>query len=364
MTTANKRNQSASRGIMLGLTLAGLMGTTALALAQPNLIYFTWAGYDLPEFHPAYAEKYGGEPSYSYFPDSEEAFQKVRQGFAGDVVHPCLPHIRRWQSEGLLEPIKTEKVTAWQDLSPALTGNPSVSFEGQSWMVPWEWGASSLIYRSDKVADPHSYAVMLDPQYQGRIAIPDNVDEMSMLATLLAGVEDPYELSEDDYEAVSEQMRKLVGQSRFLWTDATTVNQAMASGEIDMFWGWPNTWVALEEAGVPATYMSDPDEGIISWACGFVISRDAKADEEEIYDFINAATAPEAGAALIRSYAYGHSNLKSFEGIDAEALEKMGLAADVGAMLSKSNMLMAREDAQRRRMIELWEQAKLLGGAQ
>lgn len=333
-------------------------------MAQPGLTYFTWAGYDLPSFHPAYGKKYGGEPAYAYFPDSEEAFQKVRQGYTGDVVHPCLPHIGRWQAEGLLQPVKPEKIQAWKDLSTALTENASVHFADAYWMVPWEWGASSLIYRTDKAETPASYDIMLDPAFKGRVSIPDNVDEMAMLASLLAGIEDPYKLEDADYDRILEKMNALVAQARFLWTDATTVNHAMASGEIDMFWGWPNTWVALQEAGIPVTYMSDPAEGIVSWACGFVIPKDARADEEEIYDFINASLEPDAGKALIEKYAYGHSNLQSFEGIGPETLQKMGLATDVGAMLSKGNMLMARDEAQRKKLIELWEQAKLLGGAQ
>ena len=362
-SNADHTRYKAARPILTAIGATAALFLAGTASAEPTMTYFTWAGYDLPEFHKPYSEKYGGEPKYAYFPDSEEAFQKLRQGFDIDVAHPCLPHIKRWKDTGLIKPVDPAKVTAWGDLSEALRESASVHFDDAYWMVPWEWGASSLIFRTDQVETAaQSYQTMLDPKYKGRISIPDNIDEMSMLATLLAGIEDPYDLDDADYAAISEKMKALVAQSRFLWSDSTTVNQAMASGEIAMFWGWPNTWVSLEEAGVPVAYMSNPDEGVVSWACGFVVSAKSSADETEIYDFINASVAPESGNALMTKYGYGHSNLKSFETVDQATLAKLGLSGDVSDILSKGNMLQARSDEQRKKLIQLWEEAKLQSG--
>ena len=74
------------RGFNRALLLSGLAVLATphfapVARAQQRITYFTWAGYDLPEFHQAYNSRYGGEPGYAYFGDSEEAFQKLRQGF-------------------------------------------------------------------------------------------------------------------------------------------------------------------------------------------------------------------------------------------------------------------------------------------
>lgn len=354
---ARSRHTGKIAGSLLGL---GMIGMATAAIADPTLTYFTWAGYDLPEFHDSYSAKYGGEPKYAYFPDSEEAFNKLKQGFAVDLAHPCLPHIKRWKETGLLKPIDISKIANWNDVFPALRENPSVTFDGATWMVPWEWGASSLIYRTDKAnGATSSYQMLLDPKYKGLIAIPDNIDEMSMLATLLAGIKDPYELTDADYAAISEKMKALVSQARFLWSDATTVNQAMASGEISMFWGWPSTWVDLQKAGVPVEYMSNPKEGVVGWACGLVISKNSTANEAELYDFINAEIDPKSGQALMAKYGYGHSNQKSFEGVDAKTLDKLGLSGDVGSLLTKGNLLSARPEEQRKKLIELWEQAKL-----
>ena len=57
--------------------------------ADSDLIVFDWGGYEDPGFFGAYVEKYGDSPTYSFFSDEEEAFQKVRAGFRADLGHPC-----------------------------------------------------------------------------------------------------------------------------------------------------------------------------------------------------------------------------------------------------------------------------------
>ncbi len=44
------------------------------AMSDEDWLYlFTWNGYELPELHPAFTEKYGREPDVSFYADNDEA---------------------------------------------------------------------------------------------------------------------------------------------------------------------------------------------------------------------------------------------------------------------------------------------------
>jgi spermidine/putrescine-binding protein len=57
--------------VMVGLATFGLVST-----ANAELIIFEWGGYEDENFFPDYMAKYGKAPSYNFFSDEEEAFQK------------------------------------------------------------------------------------------------------------------------------------------------------------------------------------------------------------------------------------------------------------------------------------------------
>src|SRR5690606_4935412 len=129
--------------------------------AAENLTYFTWSGYEIPELHRAYIDKYGGSPSASFLSDEEDALQKVRGGFTPDVAHPCVNTIGRWRDAGVLKPIDTARIRAWDDIFPQFLNIQGVQADGQYWMVPFDWGTTSIIYRTDLVEiDEPSWSLM------------------------------------------------------------------------------------------------------------------------------------------------------------------------------------------------------------
>ena len=63
------------------------------AQAEEKLNYFTWAGYELPDFDKAFLEKHPDGVAASIFGDDDDAFTKVKAGFHPDVAHPCYDKI-------------------------------------------------------------------------------------------------------------------------------------------------------------------------------------------------------------------------------------------------------------------------------
>ena len=97
------------------LVAVGAMSlASSSALAQDSeLIIFDWAGYEDPEFFTAYTAKHGDSPTFTYFGDEEEAFQKLRTGFRTDAVHPCSQSVPRWIEAGLIAPLDTSRIDRW-----------------------------------------------------------------------------------------------------------------------------------------------------------------------------------------------------------------------------------------------------------
>lgn len=89
------------------LPIALIAALASPAFAEGKLTYFTWSGYELPEFHEAFAKAHPDAVEVSVFGDDDDAFTKVKAGFHPDLAHPCYDKIARWNAEGLLQPIDT-----------------------------------------------------------------------------------------------------------------------------------------------------------------------------------------------------------------------------------------------------------------
>lgn len=329
--------QKALGAVGLGLVTmpitARAQDETAEAPAYPQddeLTVFEWAGYELPDFHKAYIDKYGKTPTFTFFGEEEEALQKMRSGFRADVSHPCTYSTARWRDAGLLKPIDTSRIDHWSGIFPnllTLRGNQDA--EGRDYFVPWDWGNSSVIYRTDLV-DPaylqeESWNILFDERYKGRLATYDSVDGVLAVTGLAAGVKDIFNPDDAETEVMREMLAKQRDLLRFYWTDQTLVEQGIASGELVASYAWNSALVNLKKQGVPVAYMK-PKEGILTWVCGLVAIEGGPGKDEKLYDYLSALLAPDAGAYLINEYGYGHSNRESFKLVPPERLADLGIS--------------------------------------
>ena len=349
------------------LGAAGLVATTmpmmspAHAAVGQQPMLFEWSGYELPEFHPSYIEKHGTSPDFSFFGEEEEALQKLRAGFTADISHPCTYSTRRWRDAGLLSAIDLTRINEWGSIFPSLKDLAgSVDEKGDTYFMPWDWGNSSVIYRTDlvdpKYIEEESWEILFDERYAGRLAIYDSVDGVMGVVGLVIGAEDPFNMNEDELKAAADLMRHQRDILRFYWTDQSSAEQAIASGELVASYAWNSAYLTLKEQGVPVAYMV-PKEGIYTWACGFCLINTGDGDEDLVYDYLNAVLAPEAGAHLMTAYGYGHSNQKTFDLVPKETQEQLGIKDPVSHMAG-SKFFEEIDPAVRERYIEIFEEVK------
>jgi spermidine/putrescine transport system substrate-binding protein len=306
-----------------GLAIVTMPLARRRAAADEQVTFFTWSGYDVPEFFPGYVAKHGASPNLPLFSDEEEGFQKLRAGFEVDVAHPCSGRIRRWRDAGVLQAIDTSRLSNWPDVVEVLKSINGADDDGKQWFVPIDWGNTSVLYRADLVdLKEESWALLWDERYKGRLSMGEDITDTAIICGLLAGVADPYNMTDDDIAKVRDLLIKQKPLLRFYWNDSTTLEQAMATGEVVAAPAWNSSIAALKAQGLDVKYMT-PKEGRLTWCCGLILTSNAK-EVDKAYDLMDAMLAPDAGEWLI-NYGYGHSNHKSFARVSEATLAERGL---------------------------------------
>ncbi|MEZ5925534.1 MAG: extracellular solute-binding protein [Hyphomicrobiaceae bacterium] len=341
----------------------GMVTLPAFANAEGELTVLEWAGYDAPDYYKPYVDKHGGPPAFSIFSGEEEALQKVRGGFAADMMHPCNYSVGRFVEANLVTPIDTSKLSNWNDIFPSLQTADGVVKDGAVIMAPADWGNSSIAYRPDLVDDDfksnESWGIFTDDKYAGKVSMLNNEVTIAISA-MLDGMksDDAFMIKGEQLQGLKPTIEKMVKNSRFLWDDPTSMSQALATGEIVAAYAWNDTPKNLQAQGIPVAY-AKPKEGYFTWYCGMTILNSGKGDMAAAHDFVDAWLSPETGKTLIEGSGYGHANAKSFAAADPAAVKAMGITDPMEHMASAilfptvPSEILAEQ-------IKLWEEMKVL----
>ena len=334
--------------------------TTAIAVAAmptlaaaEELIVLDWSGYEDPGFIGAYIEQHGGTPNYSFFGEEEEAFQKLRAGFEVDVAHPCSQSVSKWQLAGLIEPLDISRIDRWDDVNEV---KEDFAIDGEYYMLPTDWGTTSLAYRTDLVdaSKMDSLQVFLDPEFAGRVSLPNNVDDVYALAFLATGVTDWTEATQEQFEAASAWLRQAHPNVVTYWADGAELAQLMTTGEASVAWAWNETPTTLIGEGVPVAINREAIEGSSSWFCGYVNVVDGPNSEDLMYDFLNAWMEPASAEYIVNEWGYGHGNQTAVAALGAETLDGVGLGPVSAPVLAQAPL----DNQMREQMIVEFENIK------
>lgn len=306
---------------------ASLCVLAAAAHAQDNeLTILDYAGFEIPEYHQAYVEQHGMSPTWSFFSDEEEAFQKIVAGFNADVAQICAGSVTKWVESGIIEPWDLSRIPAYADLDSNLTGQDVTTGDEDLYFLPHNFGATAVAYNPDEVTaeDVSTLAVFTDPKYAGRITMPDNTDDAYALAYLALGITDWSAVTDEQFEAASNWLREVHPNIRTYWADPAELTQLMATGEVLISWAWNETLPVMLDEGYPIGYEREPAEGSSLWLCGYVNLKDGGGSEDKAYDFINATLAVETVAPLLEN-GYGHANAVGMAEISVDELTYAGI---------------------------------------
>ncbi len=333
------------REFLGALASAGVVTTTVPLVrrshaADDHPLVFTWDGYNEPALHAPYTQKHGRSPEFSLFGGLDEAFAKHLSGFVPDITTPGAESIERWRDAGIIVPVDTSRLGNWPDLFDGLKLQKPAHEDGLQWAVPFAWGGSAIVYRTDlapEYADNPTWDILWDPKYEGRLAMRDDSTDSVVAAAIVAGVEDPFNMSDDDIARVRELLTEQRPLLRYYWSDPTSLEQSMAAGEVVASYGWTSTMSILRDQGVPVDFMV-PREGMIVWIDFLSLCDGGTGPEGRKYDIIDAMISPESGAFLLGEWAVASPNRKAYELVDLEMVRDLGLdnadaITDAGVLL-------------------------------
>ena len=341
-----------------------LLSTTllvpALALpafaADPELTVFDWAGFEEPVIFQAYIDQHGQGPTYSFYGDDDEAFQKLASGFRADTAHPCSQMVSKYRDAGLIEPWDVSRIPNFDKIAPEFLDSEVFVDDQGVWYIPTDWGATAIAYNTENVPaeDVSTLQIFVDPAYQGRTSLPDSSDDVWALAYLATGTTDWEDVTDEEFAAAADWLRQAHQNVAAYWADPAEQAQLMASGAVDVTWSWNDVLSLLQAEGYPVGFQREAVEGSSTFFCGFVNLKNGPGSEDKLYDYINAWLEPSAARGLLDTIGYGHTSTEAMATIADDPAVAVGLSdIDVPVLGQTPN-----DPAQREKQLAEFERIK------
>lgn len=347
--------------IRTGLFLASATAALALSAAtvradDAELTIFDWAGFGLPEFYQPYVDKYGDKPTFAFFGDDDEAFQKLTTGFKVDLTRPCSQMVGKYRDAGLIEPWDTAKIPSFTSMNPGFTASPVIKDDAGLWFLPTDYGYTAVGYNTTEVPaeDVASLEVFRNPKYAGRIALPDNTDDVWALALLATGVSDWTTVTDEQFAAAAAWLREAHANVRVYWSDPAELAALMTTGEVLVSWTWNDTIVLLKGEDFPIGFQRQAKEGASTFFCGYINMKDGPGSEDKAYDYVNAFLADVSAKPLLDNIGYATTNATALATISAEDLARAEMTPVDSIQLAQVPL----DQGLRQRMLEEFELIK------
>jgi spermidine/putrescine-binding protein len=278
----------------------------------------------------------------------------MRTGYKVDLVHFCTGQMAEAKDAGLIRPLDTSRIPRWGEIEPALLALPDVEIDGEYWIVPWEWGYSTVAYNPETVEiENPSYDMFIDPRYQGKTALPSDIRVNMIIAGVIGGWSDALDPTEVEMATASGIFAKMLDNARFIWTDSTQLEQAWAAGDVGISYIYGSATRRMNRDGLTNVVV----EPLLTWMCGLSLSSTGTGSEQAAYDYINAMLDPVGGAAMFDTYGYGHANAKTTNLIDPTRIAGTAIG-DPEETLARGVFNKAMPPAKQAKLFQLWYEAQ------
>jgi len=295
---------SVHKTALLGATTCAVLASTGLLAAETpkalgpgegRLDIVAWPGYiERGESDKAYdwvtgfEQQTGCKVSVKTAATSDEMVSLMAKG-GYDLVTASGDASLRLIAGKRVQPINTALIPNWKNIDPRLQNGGWYVVDKQVYGTPYQWGPNVLLYNTNTFKQaPASWGVVFVPQdlpdgkpnkgrvqaYDGPIYIADAALYLKSAKPEL-GIQDPYELTETQYQAVLELLRQQQPLIHRYWHDATVqMSDVKNEGVVaSSSWGYMVNGLKAENQPVASTI---PKEGATGWADTTMLHADAK----------------------------------------------------------------------------------------
>jgi spermidine/putrescine transport system substrate-binding protein len=305
MTGQCRTETKTLRGALLAL-MAGVawMVVSTPAFARNTLDVLTWCDHEDPALLGPFEKANGVKVNFKDIDSTAAALAVLGQSKPGDwdVLVADETDTGRLAGLGLLAPLDA-KDFPFDDIPTAIASPKLTSANGILYSVPEKFGYNTIAYNKTTfdaaaAADINS---PWDPKYKGRVAVYDYyVPEIEYTAIALGLT--PDKLTEADLPAIKAKLIALK-QNAAMVGDVTTVQQALATGAVDVLFGggeWVTAGLAHDNPNLDYTI---PKQGGVRWQQGLSIF--ATSQKKDLgTKFIQYILSPEGQGKLATSSCY------------------------------------------------------------
>ncbi len=319
-----------------------------------SLTVLDWAGYDAPDFWIDFQNTYPKVTvSFEIGASDADIYAKMRAGDQADAFHTYTGWLQFYVEEGLVEEIDTSKLTNWDKVPDEFKAIGQI--DGKQYFVPWDWGFTSILYRTDKIPEGiDSWAALMDPKYAGHISMWDDGPGAVTVSSYIHDW-DETQITSDQLDSIKQEWIEQRGLNLFYWAGEPELIEAMAGGDVWVAYAWQGAYATLLGQGVPVAY-ADPKEGRNSWVGVYGIRKDTP-NYDLALQFLDAKLAEATGNNVVNLFYYGHSNQDVINGITDETL-KEAFSVDDPDILEQTNFTPNLTAEQRDAWTAMWAEVK------
>jgi putative spermidine/putrescine transport system substrate-binding protein len=279
---------TAALGLALAVTAQATSANmvTELGAGEGQLNIVAWPGYiergetmETFDWVTGFEEATGCMVNVKTANTSDEMVALMNEG-GFDLVTASGDASLRMIAGKRVQPVNIDLIPSWDTLDDRLKQAPWHYVDGKNYGTPYMWGPNILMYNTEVFGDspPTSWNVVFEemtlPDGQsnaGRVQAYDGPIHIADAAMYLMthqpelGIESPYELNQDQYNAALDLLRVQRTLVSRYWHDAFIQiddfkNEGMAASG-----SWPFQRNLLQSDGAPIASVI-PEEGVTGWA--------------------------------------------------------------------------------------------------
>ena len=324
------------------------------AQSTGTLAVLEWAGYDAPDFWIDFKNKYPDtKVSFEIGASDADVYGKMKAGAKSDIFHAYTGWLQFYVDEGLVDEIDVSKLSNWSKVPESFRAIGR--FNGKQYFVPWDWGFTSILYRTDKVKGKiDSWNALLDPKYKGHISTWDDGPGMVTVSSYIHGY-DETAITDEQLAAIKAEWIKQRALNLFYWAGEPELISGMESGDVWVAYAWPGTYATLLGKGVPVAY-ADPKEGRNSWVGVYGI-RKGTPNADLALKFLDEKLANATASNVVNQFFYGTTNEEVMKGITDPTL-KQAFSVDDPTVLQRTNFTPNLTAKQRDDWTAMWTEVK------
>jgi putative spermidine/putrescine transport system substrate-binding protein len=298
-----------------------------LGKGEGEVDLIAWAGYVEPAWYKPFEQKTGCKVNRKVAGTSDEMVNLMRTGEYDGVSASGNATARLFEG-GDVAPVNTDLVPNYKTVFSDLKDQPYNTFDGQPYGIPHGRGANLLMWNSNEVTPPpKSWSITMDPKeaakWKGKISQYDDPMSIAEAALYLKmhepdlGIEDPYELNEEQFEAAVTLMKEQRANVGEYWSEAEKQISSFANGDMQVGTTWQYQYFALKAenkpvAASPASQGFLPEEGATGWSDTWMISSEAQ-HPNCMYMWMNWIIEPKVNAEVAEYFGEAPAQEKACE---------------------------------------------------